>query len=125
MVFGLKSGLDSSLMTSILLAGCCWPWNAITRGNASSFEALYLDGRCKMYWRSVVLPITDFEDKVTLVVDLPGVSPEGKRVPQPELAASTTGQRSEMRDRDSIFAIPRTKNQDACCQERGQQVRYI
>jgi len=62
-----------------------------------------------MYWRSVVLPITDFEDKVTLVVDLPGVSPEGKRVLQPELAASTIGQRSEMRDRGRIVAIARAK----------------
>lgn len=94
-------------MASMLLAGCCCPWNANTSGRASSFEALYLDGKCKMYSRSVILPVTDFEDKVTLLVDLPGVSPEGKRVPQPELAASAIGQRSEMREKDHIVVIAR------------------
>ena len=47
-----------------------------------------------MYRRSVVLPMTDFEDIVTFVVDLPGVSPEGKVLPHPALAASETGQRT-------------------------------
>ena len=38
--------------------------------------------------------MTDFEDRVTLVVDLPGVSPDGRTLPQPELAASAMGQRA-------------------------------
>jgi hypothetical protein len=40
-----------------------------------------------MYCRSVVLPITDLEDIVTLCVELPGVRLEGKESPQPELFA--------------------------------------
>jgi hypothetical protein len=93
-VFGLNAGLDNSLITSILLAGCCWPWKAITSGAALSFETWNEDGRCKMYWRSVVLPMTDVEDIVTFVIDLPGESPEGKVLPHPALAASETGQRT-------------------------------
>jgi hypothetical protein len=59
-----------------------------------------------MYWRSVVLPMTDFEDIVTLVVDLPGVSAVGTVLPQPELAANATGQSTpKTRERERIAAM--------------------
>ena len=52
-----------------------------------------------MYWRSVVLPMTDLEESVRLCVELPGVRFEGNVVLQPLLAAKAVGsKRSVARD---------------------------
>ena len=44
-------------------------------------------GRCRMYWRSVVLPSTDLDERVRLCVEDPGVRFEGRVVAQPLLVA--------------------------------------